>query len=180
MTSISVENDNNLNELGTILTHEVDALRQIRSLLEEKQLVILSGKELERLAELDGALQQAHQISRRLEAQRRSLQQACGYGDRPLLELIHTVRGERRLQMQQTRDSLRAVASDVENLNAAQRDMLTCALSWIDDTVQSLGEAMAPNAEGYSATGNPGKQRKRSDLKRHYGLDRISTVECEG
>lgn len=139
-------------ELYEQLRQEAEQQEALAERLAQKNELLVAGQ-VEALLKLDRELMAEGRKARVLAGRRQELMARMGCPDAPLSRLISRLDGEASARFSGMRDRLRLAVRTVEQRNQDNRDLLALSLNWLQETVNIIANAVAPEGACYTAQG---------------------------
>ncbi len=149
--SLQIGNEQ-LNLLHGILAEEIYQYEAVSERLTHKSQVLAANKP-KQLAQLDRELLALSRKATQLEQERQRTMAKMGCPNWSLTELIAHLPPQQASRFTQSRERLRQAVKNTAALNRDNRDLLDLSLKWIQETVDIISSALAPEGASYTAQG---------------------------
>ncbi len=141
-----------LNMLHGILAEEICQYEAVSERLTRKSQVLAANKP-KQLAQIDRELLALSRKATQLEQERQRTMTQIGCPNWSLTELIAHLPPKQASRFTQSRERLRQAVQNTADLNRDNRDLLDLSLRWIQETVEIIANALAPEGASYTAQG---------------------------
>lgn len=145
--------DTGLEMLQHVLEEEIHQYEAIIEKLNCKQAVLVEGKP-QTLNQIDQELMALSRNALKLEKQRLSLMARMGYPKCSLSAFIAQLQPDQAAALNRRRERLLRAVNDMHRLNQDTSDLLDLSIQWIQETVELIAGALAPEGSSYTAHGN--------------------------
>ncbi len=143
---------NQLALLQCLLNKQADIYSEIEEKMVQKQHVLVEGNP-DKLVSTDQVLTGLAQKIARLEEERIALLIKMGHPNESLKEVIETLPSGEAESLSQCRNRLVKGIERVKGENDKARSLLNLSIRWVEDTVELIANALAPEAGSYNASG---------------------------
>jgi flagellar biosynthesis/type III secretory pathway chaperone len=156
-------NPSQLNALRDLLAQETETYALVADCMKQKKDLLVTGRYHD-LPRVDQELIALGQKSTHLEAQRIDLMSSMGYSNITLNQFTGYLSPNQAKPFLDARQKLLRVVEEVRELNKHNRKLLNLSIQWVQDTVETIAKAVAPETASYNAQGKRGSSNDKPAL----------------
>jgi hypothetical protein len=159
-----IHQETQLNILQDILNRQAEVYAQVEERMAEKRKILVEGTP-HRLATLDQELTALIQKATILERERMDWLTEMGYEDQTLRQVIASLNPIWAKPLNDLRDRLLRQMANIQETNRESRSLLDLSIKWIEDTVEVIAQAIAPEAGAYDHKGAKNVTSHNQDVR---------------